>query len=309
MRKGRFQHTVATSSFTLPVAAFITTLLWLIEGGYTLDRLWGWSLCGLTTYFWLETANTNALIRIRSLLTPALYSVMMGVMFALHPLQDSLAVSCCMLASYHQLFKSYQQPHAVFPLFHSFLCLSIGSLFFPQLLFFVPLYFGYTATLLRSLNWHTFWAAVIGLLLPYWFYACYHLYAGNLGYVGIHLQQLTEFQPLKAENYTDRTSVITAATLLLFNIIAGLHCLRTGYNDKIRTRLLLYLILTQQFFTNLFLFFQPVHFNILFGLSIMNSAPILSHYFALTNTRISHIIFVLFLLSLMARLIFSLWIQ
>ena len=136
MRRNRFQNKVATSNFTLPVAAFLTTLLWCAEGIYTPDRILGWAVCGLTAYFWVETNNAHSLIRIRSRLTPAIYLWMTGCIFSLHPLQDGLIVSCLMLASYYLLFKSYQRTEAVSPIFHSFLCLGIGSLFFPQLLFF-----------------------------------------------------------------------------------------------------------------------------------------------------------------------------
>ena len=171
MRRNRFQNKVATSNFTLPVAAFLTTLLWCAEGIYTPDRILGWAVCGLTAYFWVETNNAHSLIRIRSRLTPAIYLWMTGCIFSLHPLQDGLIVSCLMLASYYLLFKSYQRTEAVSPIFHSFLCLGIGSLFFPQLLFFAPFYLWYATVYLRSLTWRTFWAAMTGLILPYWFMA------------------------------------------------------------------------------------------------------------------------------------------
>ena len=131
---------MATSGYTLPVAAIFATLLWCAEGIYTLDMLWGWLLCGLTTYLWLETNNANALIRIRSLLTPAVYVAIMGAAFSLHSLQSAGIIACTMLASYNLLFRSYQRTDAVSPLFNSFLCIGIGSLFFPQLLYFVPFY-------------------------------------------------------------------------------------------------------------------------------------------------------------------------
>ena len=121
MRRNRFQNKVATSNFTLPVAAFLTTLLWCAEGIYTHDRILGWAVCGLTAYFWVETNNAHSLIRIRSRLTPAIYLWMTGCIFSLHPLQDGLIVSCLMLASYYLLFKSYQRTEAVSPIFHSFL--------------------------------------------------------------------------------------------------------------------------------------------------------------------------------------------
>ena len=226
MRRNRFQNKVATSNFTLPVAAFLTTLLWCAEGIYTPDRILGWAVCGLTAYFWVETNNAHSLIRIRSRLTPAIYLWMTGCIFSLHPLQDGLIVSCLMLASYYLLFKSYQRTEAVSPIFHSFLCLGIGSLFFPQLLFFAPFYLWYATVYLRSLTWRTFWAAMTGLILPYWFMAL-----------------------------------------------------------------------------------QPVHFQVLLGLLVMNSAPILSHYFALTGSRFTRAVFMLFLFMFAALSFLNVWTQ
>ena len=87
MRRERFQNKVATGSFTLPAAAVLATLLWCGEGVYTLDYLWGWLVCGLTVYLWVETNNAYSLIRVRSLLTPSVYLFMTGCVSSLHPLQ------------------------------------------------------------------------------------------------------------------------------------------------------------------------------------------------------------------------------
>ncbi len=311
MRKKRFQNKVATSGLTLPVAALVATILWWGEGTFTLNQLWGWMLCGVNACLWIETNNKNTLIRIRSRLTPALYLIMCGALFFLHPFQDGAVVSCCMLASYYLLFQSYQRTDAVFPFFHSFLCLGIGSLFFVQALYFVPFYLWYAAVYLRSLSWRTFWAAVIGLLLPYWFMAGYCLYAENFGLLTAHLSGLAQFQPLCKENYLhpDYLQASAVALIILLSLTGAVHYLRTSFNDKIRTRMLLYLILTQEVLIVLFLALQPVHFRVLAALLVMNSAPIMGHYFALTNRRFSNFLFILALFMFGALAILNLWTQ
>lgn len=309
MRRERFQNKVATSKFTLPAAAFLCTLLWCAEGIYTPGRILGWAVCGLTAYFWVETNNAHSLVRIRSRLTPAIYLWMTGCIFSLHPLQEGSIASCLMLASYYLLFKSYQRAEAVGPIFHSFLCLGIGSLFFPQLLFFAPFYLWYAVAYLRSLTWRTFWAAMAGLILPYWLAAGYFLYTGDFGRIAGHFRELILFQPIHHENYRnlDPLQAGTAGIVAAFTLIAALHCIRTSFNDKIRTRMFLYLILTQELLVALFMALQPVHFQVLLGLLVMNSAPVLSHYFALASGRFARAVFVLFL-SMFATLSFlSLW--
>ena len=72
-QKNKIQTIVATSGFILPVAALIATLLWVAENVYDWSRLLGWLFCGINTYLWIETNNTHALMRVRSLMTPSLF--------------------------------------------------------------------------------------------------------------------------------------------------------------------------------------------------------------------------------------------
>lgn len=296
MKKNRFQSTVATSYFTFPVAAIISTLLWCSEGIYTPDRLLGWAVCGLVTYLWVETNNAYSLLRIRSRLTAVVYALLMGGIFFLHPLQDGSYVVCCMVVSYYLLFGSYQLSHAIVPIFHAFLFIGIGSLFFPQLLYFVPFYLWYSASHLRSLTWRTFWSAMTGIILPYWFLAGYYLlFQEDFTPFLDHFRELTVFQPVCSANYAgwEVIRVAPLAYVAFFSFIGIVHYVRTSFNDKIRTRMMLYVLLSQEILITVFLVLQPVHFNLLFGLLAMNSAPFISHYFALTDTRLSHILFLL----------------
>ena len=309
MRKSRFQNKVATGKFTLPVAAVFATLLWGAEGIYTPDRLWGWVACGLTAYLWVETNNAHSLIRIRSRLTPALYLFMAGCIFGLHPLQDGTLAALFMLASYYLLFKSYQETEAVGLLFHAFLCLGVGSVFFHQLLYFSPFYLWYAVVYLRSLTWRTLWAAIVGLALPYWFWAGYALYADGFDAFARHFLELARFQPLSGANYhhLDSMQVASFGWVILFTLVAALHCLSTSFNDKIRTRMLLQCLLVQELLIVAFMALQPVQLSTLTGLLVMNSAPVLSHYFALTNKRFTNILFILFLILFTLLALMNLW--
>lgn len=309
MKKDRLQNRVAASPFTLPVAAIISTLLWWSEGIYTFSFLAGWMLCGLTTYLWVETNNTYSLLRIRSLLTPGIHIMLTGALFFLHPLQAGSIVTCCMLISYFLLFGTYQQPYAIVPMFHAFLSIGIGSLFFPQIICFVPFLLCYAALQLRSLTWHTFWAAMAGILLPYWFWGGYCFYSDDFAPLLDHIQELAAFLPVGPRDYQEWDSLQLASVsyVTFFAMVGILHYVRTSFNDKIRTRMLLYILLSQEMLIVTFLILQPVHFNILSGLLVMNSAPFISHYFALTNTRLSHILFILFILGITVLAAINIW--
>lgn len=312
MKRNRLQNIVATSSFTLPVAAVISTLLWLSSGCYDWMHLLGWLICAFNTYLWIEINNTNTLMRIRSLMTATWYILFMGMADFLHPMQTALFVSCCILLSYQQLFKSYQMANSVVPVFHAFLCIGLGSLCFPHLLFFVPFILWYTNVYLRSLSLRSFCAALIGVVLPYCFTAAFYLVTGDMGKFVAHFQILAEFNRIDLVNYAAWGGERIASLLLLgiLALIGSIRYMMTCLNDKIKTRMLFYLILTQEFLLFIFILLYPQYFDILYGLLIANSAPILSHYFAFTTSRLSMIFFLLTLVAcfcLILMNLFGLW--
>ena len=101
--------------------------------------------------------------------------------------------------------------------------------------------------------------------------------------------------------------VASFGLVILFTLVAALHCLSTSFNDKIRTRMLLQCLLVQELLIAAFMALQPVHLSTLTGLLVMNSAPVLSHYFALTNKRFTNILFILFLILFTLLALMNLW--
>lgn len=266
-------------------------------------------MCGLIAYLWVETNNCNALIRIRSYLTPSVYLILAGGMTFLHSEQEGFFITLCTLGSYYLLFKTYQQPYAVFFIFHSFLCIGIGSLFFPPLLLFVPLYIGYAAVYLRSLSLRSFCAALIGLCLPYWFLGGYILYHQDWDLFHTHFHELTALFPIRELNVRNMSTVqgLSWASVTFLSFIGSIHYLRNSFNDKIRTRMLFYLLICQEAVIGLLCIVYPQHFTTLFSLLIMNSSPIISHYFALTSGKWTNILFIFSLLLFTLLTILNLW--
>lgn len=309
MRKRRFQNKAAASSATLPLCAITTVLLWCLGGSYTAPLLWGWAACAIITYLWAETSNTFSLIRIRTMLTPALYALLAGVAFHLHAFSYSTVVTLCIILSYNSLFRSYQRHDASVPVFHAFLCLSLGSLFLAPLLYFVPFYLWYCIAYLRSLHWRTLWAAILGLVLPYWLVGGYQVAFGSLQWFTAHWNALIPTWPHHPDSYlaAGYPALSLTALVLVVSFIASVHAIRTSFNDKIRVRMYTYVLLSQQLLIVLFMALQPQHFKPLSSLLYMNSAPLLAHYFALTSHRLTNLLFVLTLIMLAITALMYLW--
>lgn len=299
MKKERFQNKVATSSITLPVATVMATLLWLSHGIYSYRLLAGWLLCGLTTYLIIEINNTNALIRIRTRLTSSMYLVGTGAMLFLHPFQAGSVAAVCLAISYYLLCRTYQQNQPIGLSFHAFLTLGIGSLWFPQLLFLAPFYYGYMAVFLRCISFRVFWAGLIGLALPYWFWTGVSVYSGDFAPLAEHAREWLCLAPVTATGFLQLNAPQMAAWVLttLIGIISIAHYLHTDYSDKIRVRMLFYMFICQEFLLEAFLLLQPQHTGTLLHLLHLNTCFLASHYFALTCSRLSNILFIITLLS------------
>ena len=150
-----------------------------------------------------------------------------------------------------------------------------------------------------------------GLILPYWFMAGYFLYMEDFGRFTGHFRELILFQPIYYENYRnfDFLQISTIGLVIAFTIIAALHGIRTSFNDKIRTRMF-YISSSHKNFLSYCSWPCNRYISKFFlGLLVMNSAPILSHYFALTSKRFTDAVFILFLFMFAALSFLNIWKQ
>lgn len=314
--------------FSFPIAIMISLLIWIASylikpyagvtdsfifwkelSAYIPSNLYGgiinFLLCGLVIYLLLELNNAYSLIRLRTNIQYTLYILIMGICPFMHPLQPSTPVVICVLMAIYLLFHSYQRPHPVGCIFHSHLFLSLGSLLFPQLLFGVPIFL-IGAYNFRILTFKTFFAALLGISLPYWFLFGHAFFYNRMELFYAPFQELVTFYPI---NYTygNNAEFFTGAFLLLLFIIGAVHSLVTGYQDKLRTRSYLNFFILLEFTVILFCVLQPQHFLILFHLFVIGCSLFTAHLFALSHSKSTHILFIISIVTLTALGIFNLW--
>ncbi len=279
-----FRYHVTTGSFTLPVTSLLACVLWYFsrEGG--LQHWAGLIVVGVCAYIIAEWNNQNGLLRVRSRLMSATYLVLMAAFSFLHKWEVETLSTVCLLLSYVALFMAYQKPMAQGEVFHAFLFLGLGSLFFPPLLLLAPFFCSAMLIQLRVLNWRTFMAGVFGLLLPYWFYAAWTLWQDCWQQ---EVLRWTEFfhTPLLDYSSLGEEKLVSASVLAVLSLLSVAHFVRTSFNDKIRTRMLLYIIMVQEVVLVLMLVAWPAHFDTLMYLLVANSCPFIAHYYALARGR------------------------
>lgn len=317
------------SSFTLPIATLLMILIWLAGGitytiqgednsywrtlhesvsVYITDSLLGLICSFIAGYLLVELNNSNALIRIRTRLTTTSYMMLLSAMTFLHPFQKGQFIVICMLLSYHILLRSYQQFRPEGYIFFSFLFMGLGSIFFCQLLYLIPFYYLCMGLYFRSLTFRSIFAGLLGVLLPYIGLFTYAYYFKNDLYAIPKIYTyLTTFQPI---DYTclNEHQIASFALVVLLSMIGVVHYLRTHFQDKIRIRMTFYFFILMDFLYILMIALMPQYFNTLIFIMLMNSSPLIAHYFALTHTRVTNIVFIVSLVLLTFLTVYNLWI-
>lgn len=303
MRYNRFQNHVSESSVTMPLCMVIGALAWFWNTdtqsfGYSATSLVALALAILSTYVILETSNVFALLRIRSNMIAAVWVIAIALMTFTHTLSSGWVAALAMAGSYYTMFLTYQQYQPVAHVFHSFLLLSIASLAIPQLLVFVPLYYWYLLVFMRCMTWRTFWAGITGLLLPICFVLGWSFATSDYSFLFKRMDCFMATRLFFAKDYAWMMSFQSAearcfAFLSLLTLVGMIHYLRNYYNDKIRTRMYLYIHVAQTIVCWLMILCAPNMAHTLAPVFMLGASTMIAHYFALTGSLVSNLFFCL----------------
>lgn len=303
-----FRNSVVSSTFTLPTMAVIVLLVWVLSDVTDVNLWGGLAVTELTAYLIMELNNRNALLRIRSRMMSVTYLALMLVCPALHTWSMEAIPTVCFVLAYFMLFSSYQQFRAEGYIFHAFLLLGIGSMVFPPMLVLAIAYYISMLFQLRSLTWRTFMAGLFGLAVPYWILAAYAIWNNQLDTAFLYLNDwfvphVPDYSLLKLDQW------ITVGIFFALALFAFVHFIHTAYNDKIRTRMLLYTVITMQVFLTVGLLLLPEHFDKQMRLFIANSSLIIAHYYALGKGRLFNTWFNLTVLILIVLGVYNYYVQ
>ena len=308
MKRKHIQNKVAESRIALSVTAVYGLLVWLASG-LIQQQLWlSFILFLVSTYLIVELNNQNALIRIYSRMVSCSF-IMLTAMTAIH-IKDvgPFAVQLSFIAFYSILFHTYQSRRSTGWVFFAFCCISIGSLFWVHELYFVPVLWIILGTNLMAFSCRSFLASILGLLMPYWFAAGYEFYLGDITPLADHFRQLGEFLPvLPFYEHETPLRFITITFVTVLGITGTIHFLRNSFKDKIRTRMLYEIFITLFLCTLAFLILQPQHEAYLLLLLIINVSLLISHFIALTHTKITNIAFFVIVAATLGLTFLNLW--
>ena len=212
-----------------------------------------------------------------------------------------------MISFYMAIFQAYQDKEAPGWVFYAFFCLGLASLTFIQIVFFVPFLWIMQGRYLMAMSWRNFWAGIVGLITPYWFIGAYYVISNQTESLVKHFLAIADFQPLFVYQ-KDEHLMVTLGFVVILGIIGSIHFLRNSFFDKIRTRMIYYMLMSMLFLAVVFIVLQPQHARVLLRIITISSSILIAHYIALTKTRLTNISFILIVILTLILTVYNLWI-
>ena len=305
--KELLQNKISGSRLTLPVILCYAIGIWLLGG--LIQKQW-WIQFGcflLTTYLMVLLNNSNALIRIYSRVISVTFLILSCMACFLFPSLYGNLTQLCIVAFYLILFQSYQDKAAAGLTYYGFLCIGLTSLTFVHILYFVPFLWILMLSCLQSFSLRTFFASLLGIITPYWLGICWLVYQGSLPLFVDHFAPLIRFHTPFDFSILNNSQTTTFAFVILLALIGAVHYFRTYYSDKIRTRQLFVIFIWIDLLTVAFICLQPQYYDPLIRILIINTAPLIGHFIALTHTKITNITFYLICITALLLTGYNLW--
>jgi hypothetical protein len=207
------------------------------------------------------------------------------------------------------LYDSYQDNTAVDKAYYAFLLLGVATMLDAHVFFYLPLVWFVMIVIVYAFSWRTFLASLLGMITPYWFLIGWLMWRREENFET--LINMFARQDILQFPFDFGTMPLSYRLVIIFTsvmmVIGSLHFIHSSSRDKIRVRQLYYSFIIIGFYSLALLILQPQN-ELALRMLIISTSPLIGHYWALTNSRLSNIIFVILTLALIALTAFNLWI-
>ena len=286
------------------------TAIWVLAGLFT-EQWWAQFACFILSVLLVMRINSkNLLIRIYSRSVSAAFIFLSCAAVFLFPSWAGGFVQLCCIAALMLLFDSYQDQTAVGSVYYAFALLGLGSMFDAHVIFYLPLLWLMMKITVYSLSWRTFFASLLGLATPYWFMCGWLIWQKDGDFEAIArlfaVQDILQF-PFGFSSVPLAHLLLMAFTTLLM-VIGTMHFMHSSFRDKIRVRQIYYGFITLGIFSLALWVLQP-HNELPIRMLIITTSPLIGHYWALTNSRLTNIVCIILAAVLVVLTAINLWIS
>ena len=264
-------------------------------------NLWGQFACFVvSTYLMVELNNSNALIRIYSRMMSCSYILLVCMSPFLFHSTSTMLLSICTIATFIALFITYQDKQAMGWTFYGFTSLGIASVIDVRMLYFAPVLWVAMVFYLRSMTLRTFLTSIFGLLCPYWFLSLYLIYTDDFTPAIEHFSQLARFGRVADITGLPLNMLLSTGLTFILGVTGIVHYVRNRINDKTRTRMLFNTFILVDIASMVFIILQPQLYMPLLTMMIITTSPLIAHFIALTDTRITNWSFMAIVLAVLS---------
>lgn len=263
---------------------------------------------GIATYVMVLMNNQHGLIRIYSRMVSGAFLTLFVMANFLLPSATAVVSAMLFAVFYTILFHAYQDKRATGKIFYAFVCLGIMSMLFPQVLYLLPLFWLIMAAKALAMSAKTFWASVVGIIAPYWLAIPVGMVFWpqlTLRYARQALASITDFGTVFDFSSWNVHHAVTIAAIAVLGVLGTAHFLHSSFYDKIRTRMIYEALIIVEMVLIACIAVQPQLYEPLTTLLIVNTAPLIAHFIALSKGRIPNLSFIIILLATVAITLFN----
>jgi len=250
--------------------------------------------------FYLANFNTRLFfITERTLLPASLYIILSGFFVSLQGFVPAIPATLFLLISVDRLLAAYRKSGIAYSFFDSALLLSIGSLFYFNIIWYYPVII-IGLLLIRTYNLREIVLSIFGLLTPYIVtYAVLYISGKNLAdFTMLIMQNIT----VESSSYNWSPLILVLFILGAIILVAGLIHLAALFNKKkIRTRKIFSILIWLLLFTLGIFFLLPSASIELYYIILIPYVFVVSHFIVfLRQKKIANIVFAILFLAVAA---------
>ena len=218
LRKKTFQNKVASSRYALPITATLAALVW-VAVGFLVSNIWvQFAFTIISTLLMVELNNHNSLMRTYSRMVSCSFLVFITMTSLPAPSFKASIVTMCFIAFYLIIWNGYQDKQSSGWTFYAFFCIGLASMVFIQIGYFLPVLWLMMMVFTNSFSIRSFFASIIGVVMPYWFSA---------GYYAIHFLHTSYADKIRTRMIYDTFAMVNFVSLA-FIILQPQHIKELG---------------------------------------------------------------------------------
>ncbi|MFT4222777.1 hypothetical protein [Dysgonomonas sp.] len=241
--------------------------------------------------------TAHVLIRRRTMLPPAIITLLFSCHPAFMQMSPNYVAVLCMLFVINILFTAYNASEKAVGAFRVAFVLSLGSLFAPVMLVYIPLSW-VTLAIMRCLNFKSFFAAILGALIIYFPAFSFYIFSDQLDLFLKPFLSVLDLYTLPLLQFDLISWGGLAFFLILLSLTLGNNYINS-YKDKVKIRAYLSSLSFITITAILLFLFLNINPEVNLYIAIGVGSLLLSHFFALVERKGGAILFYIFILLLL----------